>query len=81
MFTGERILDVLSHSNRNIAHAFALGFLRKPTIRIVEHGTFSKFRQLKLDEGVQSLGQVKVPVVLPKAAYGTWFSNQAVKEL
>ena len=81
MLTGERVLDVLSRSNENITRAFARGILGKPTIRIVERGTFSKFRQLKLDEGLQSLGQVKVPVVLPKAAYVTWFANQVVKEL
>ena len=81
MLTGERILDVLSRSNENITRAFARGILGKPTIRIVKRGTFSKFRQLKLDEGVQSLGQVKVPVVLPKAAYVTWFANQVVEEL
>ena len=81
IFTGECVLDVLSRSNENITRAFARGVLGKPTIRIVECGTFSKFRQLKLDEGVQSLGQVKVPVVLPKAAYVTWFVNQVVKDL
>ena len=81
MLTGERILDVLSRSNKNIITAFARGALGKPTIWTVERGTFSKFRQLKLDEGVQSLGQVKVPVVLPKAEYVAWFVNQVVKEL
>ena len=82
MLTGERVLDVLSRSNEKITRAFTHGLLGKPTIRIVERGTFSKFRQLKLDEGAaQSLGQVKVPVVLPKAAYVAWFANQVVKEL
>ena len=82
IFTRECVLDVLSRSNENITRASARGILGKPTIRIVERGTFSKFRQLKLDEGAaQSLGQVKVPVVLPKAAYVAWFANQVVKEL
>ena len=75
------MLDELSRSNKNIAWALAHDLFRKPTIRLVRSGTFSDFRQLKLDEGSNNLGQVKVPVVLPKAAYVTWFSNRVVQEL
>jgi hypothetical protein len=77
----ERVLDELIRSNKNIAWALARDVFRKPTIRLVRSGTFSDFRQLKLDEGSNNLGQVKVPVVLPKAAYVTWFSNRVVQEL
>ena len=75
------MLDELLRSNKNLAWTFENELLRKPTIRLVRPGTFSDFRQLKLDEGSNNLGQVKVPVVLPKAEYVTWFSNRVVDEL
>lgn len=77
----EHVLDELTRSTTNIAWALAHELFRKPTIRLVRSGTFSDFRQLKLDEGSNNLGQVKVPVVLPKAAYVTWFSDRVVQEL
>ncbi|KAH0835636.1 GH3 auxin-responsive promoter [Lanmaoa asiatica] len=77
----EHVLDELSRTNENIAWAHAHELFRKPTIRLVRSGTFSDFRQLKLDEGSNNLGQVKVPVVLPKASYVTWFSDRVVQEL
>ena len=56
--------------------------LRKPTIQLVRPGTFSDFLQLKVDECNHSnLGQVKVPVVLPKAEHVTWFWDRVVQEL
>ncbi|KAI9573262.1 GH3 auxin-responsive promoter [Boletus coccyginus] len=69
----ERMLDQLSRTNQNVAFCLANDFFGKPTIRLVRPGTFSDFRQLKLDEGCDSLGQIKVPVALPKAAW-FWFS-------
>jgi len=77
----ESVLDELLRSNKNIAWTLAHELFRKPTIRLVRPGTFSDFRQLKLEEGNNNLGQVKVPVVLPKAEYVTWFSNRVVEEL
>ncbi|KAI9458999.1 GH3 auxin-responsive promoter [Boletus coccyginus] len=77
----DRVLDELLRSSMNIAWTFENEVFRKPTIRLVRPGTFSDFRQLKLDEGSNNLGQIKVPVVLPKAEYVTWFSNRVVEEL
>ncbi|KAI9458996.1 GH3 auxin-responsive promoter, partial [Boletus coccyginus] len=77
----ERVLDELLRSNKNLAWTFENELFRKPTIWLVRPGTFSDFRQLKLDEGSNNLGQIKVPVVLPKAEYVTWFSNRVVDEL
>ena len=79
----ERALEQLSRSNENIAWALAHDLFRKPTVRLVRPGTFSDFLQLKLDEGsnTNSVGQVKVPIVLPKAEYVAWFSNRVVQEL
>ncbi|KAI9463895.1 GH3 auxin-responsive promoter [Boletus coccyginus] len=77
----ERVLEWLSRSNDNIAWALGRHSFGNPTIRLVRPGTFSDFRQLKLDEGSINVGQVKVPVVLPKPAYVTWFSNRVVQEL
>ena len=65
----------------NVVWAITYDSFRKPTIRLVRSRTFSAFRQLKLDEGINSLGQIKVPVVLPKPAYVEWFSNRVVREL
>ncbi|KAG6372012.1 GH3 auxin-responsive promoter [Boletus reticuloceps] len=77
----ERLLDELSRLNRKIAHEVAIReAIRKPTIRLLRSGTFSDFLQLKLDEGSRNNGQVKVPVVLPKAEYVTWFANRVVQE-
>ena len=78
---GERLLDALSRYNENVAYTFAQGSLGKPTVWIVKRGTFSAFRQLKLDEGSNNIGQVKVPVVLPKPAQVAWFLDRVVKEL
>ena len=78
---GERLLDALSRSNENVVYTFAQGSLGKPTVWIVKRGTFSAFRQLKLDEGSNNIGQVKVPVVLPKPSQVTWFLDRVVKEL
>ena len=75
------MLDELSRSNTGIARALGGDKFRQPTIRIVRSGTFSDFRQLKLDEGSNNLGQIKVPVVLLKAEYITWFSDRVVQEL
>ncbi|KAF8552837.1 hypothetical protein OG21DRAFT_1442896 [Imleria badia] len=77
----ERLLDELTRSNKNVVWAITYDSFRKPTVRLVRSGTFSDFRQLKLDEGSNNLGQVKVPVVLPKAAYVTWLSDRVVQEL
>ena len=79
--SGERLLDALSRSNENVVYTFAQGSLGKPTVWIVERGTFSAFRQLRLDEGSNNIGQVKVPVVLPKPAQVTWFLDRVVREL
>ena len=75
------MLDELSRSNKNIAWALAHDLFRKPTIRLVRSGTFSDFRQLKLDEGSNNLGQIKVPVVLLKDEYIAWFLDRVVQEL
>jgi len=77
----DRVLDALSQLNRHVSSALATEQFRKPTIRLVRPGTFSDFLQLKLDEGSGNIGQIKVPVVLPKAEYVTWFSNRVVHEL
>ncbi|KAF8127898.1 GH3 auxin-responsive promoter [Boletus edulis] len=76
----ERLLDELSRLNGRFALELKRDTIRKPTIRLLRSGTFSDFLQLKLDEGSRNNGQVKVPVVLPKAAYITWFANRVVQE-
>ena len=75
------MFDELLRSNGNVAWALEHDKIRKPTIRLVRPAAFSDFLQLKLDEGSKNLGQVKVPVVLPKAEYVQWFSDRVVHEL
>jgi auxin responsive GH3 family protein len=75
------VFDELLQSNESITWAFEHGKVGKPTIRLVRSGTFSDFLQLKLDEGSNNLGQIKVPVVLPKAEYVAWFSERVLQEL
>ncbi|KAF8433870.1 GH3 auxin-responsive promoter [Boletus edulis BED1] len=75
------LLDGLLQSNEEIASALARDLFRKPTIRVVRESTFSDFLQLKLDEGSNNTGQIKVPVILPKPAYVMWFANQVVQEV
>ncbi|KAG6373525.1 GH3 auxin-responsive promoter [Boletus reticuloceps] len=75
------LLDGLLQSNEEIASALARDLFRKPTIRVVRESTFSDFLQLKLDEGSNNTGQIKVPVILPKPAYVMWFANQVVREV
>ena len=79
--TPDRVFDELLRSNANIAWTLEHGKVGKPTIRLVRSGTFSDFLQLKLDEGSNNLGQIKVPAVLPKAEYVAWFSERVVQEL
>ena len=77
----DRVFDELLRSNENLAWDFGLHRFRKPTFRLVRAGTFSEFLQMKLDEGSRNVGQVKVPVVLPKPEYVTWFSERVMQEL
>jgi len=77
----DRVLDALKQLNPNVAFSIRSDYFRKPTIRLVRPGTFSDFLQLKIDEGSQNVGQIKVPVVLPKDEYVTWFSSRVVREL
>ncbi|KAG1741574.1 uncharacterized protein EDB91DRAFT_1081832 [Suillus paluster] len=57
---------------------------RKPTIRLVEKGTFSEYRRQRSDKTNVSIGQVKVPVVLSDPTFKEWLPQEscdgAVKE-
>jgi len=77
----EYIAESLSRINDNVRWSVDHQTLGKPVIWLVRPGTFRDFRQMKLDEGSNSVGQIKVPVVLPKDAYVKWFSNRVVREL
>lgn len=77
----DHVFDDLVRSNEALAWELELGRFRKPILRVVRPGTFSEFLQLKLDEGSRNVGQVKVPVALPKPEYVTWFSEWVVHEL
>ncbi|KIJ08437.1 hypothetical protein PAXINDRAFT_88847, partial [Paxillus involutus ATCC 200175] len=76
----QKILDVLIESNPNIQVSMNSGKLRKPTIRIVEPGTFREFRQWKLEKVTGNLGQIKVPVVLNDAESVEWICKNVVDE-
>ncbi|KIK81899.1 hypothetical protein PAXRUDRAFT_737104 [Paxillus rubicundulus Ve08.2h10] len=76
----QKILDALIESNPRIQLSMDKGKLRKPTIRIVEPGTFREFRQWKLEKVTGNLGQIKVPVVLNDAESVEWISKKVVDE-
>ncbi|KAG0696557.1 GH3 auxin-responsive promoter [Suillus ampliporus] len=53
---------------------------RKPTIRLVEKGTFSEFRRQRNDKNI-SVIQVKVPVVLSDPTFKEWLLKRVIMEL
>jgi auxin responsive GH3 family protein len=60
---------------------FWQGKARKPTIRLVERGTFAEYRRQKCDKTNISMGQVKVPIVLSDATFIEWLLQRVVTEL
>ncbi|KAF8547319.1 hypothetical protein OG21DRAFT_1607449 [Imleria badia] len=57
------------------------GQMRCPTIRIVEAGTFAKYRERKGEFANVVAGQIKVPLVLVQPEVQTWFLERVVREL
>jgi hypothetical protein len=67
--------------NNEFRVAFWQGRARKPTIRVVERGTFTEYRRQKCDKTNISMGQVKVPIVLSDATFIEWLLQRVVREL
>ena len=57
------------------------GIARKPTIRLVQKGTFAEFRKLRCEQANIAVIQVKVPVVLFNQQSKEWFLERVVMEL
>ncbi|KAJ8588900.1 hypothetical protein M405DRAFT_881908 [Rhizopogon salebrosus TDB-379] len=53
---------------------------RKPTIRLVEKGTFAEFRKSKCEKANIAMSQVKVPVVLWDQSLKEWFLERVARE-
>ncbi|KIJ62989.1 hypothetical protein HYDPIDRAFT_93492, partial [Hydnomerulius pinastri MD-312] len=75
------LLEALVESVTDLKFSLERGKIRKPSINIVAPGTFSEFRQRRLDKGSTSLGQIKVPVVLTDRASVAWILEKVVREL
>jgi len=54
---------------------------RKPTIRLVQKGTFAEFRKQKCEKANIAITQVKVPVVLVDQPSKEWLLERVVMEL
>ncbi|KAG2120452.1 GH3 auxin-responsive promoter [Suillus discolor] len=84
---GKDAKKAVQHTFEDLAknNEYHLAFLqarrRKPTIRLVERGTFTEYRRQKCDKTNISMGQVKVPIVLSNETFKEWFLQRVVMEL
>ncbi|KAG1729171.1 GH3 auxin-responsive promoter [Suillus occidentalis] len=79
MATQQTFEDLMKNNEYHMA--FWQGRARKPTIRIVERGTFTEYRKQKCDKANISMGQVKVPIVLSDPSFKEWLLQKVVTEL
>jgi auxin responsive GH3 family protein len=80
MATQQAFEDLMA-ANDEFRTAFWQGRARKPTIRLLEKGTFAEYRQQKCNKTNVSISQVKVPVVLSDPTFREWLLQQVVIEL
>ncbi|KAG1779295.1 GH3 auxin-responsive promoter [Suillus placidus] len=80
MATQQTFEDLMA-ANDEFRTAFWQGRARKPTIRLLEKGTFAEYRQQKCNRTNVSISQVKVPVVLSDPTSREWLLQQVVIEL
>ncbi|KAG1795430.1 GH3 auxin-responsive promoter, partial [Suillus plorans] len=84
---GKDAKQAVQHTFEDLAknNVYHLAFLqargRKPTIRLVERGTFTEYRRQKCDKTNISMGQVKVPIVLSNETFKEWFLQRVIVEL
>ncbi|KAG1735500.1 GH3 auxin-responsive promoter [Suillus lakei] len=57
------------------------GRSRRPTIRIVNKGTFAEYHRQKCEQKNVTVGQVKVPVVIFDPTMKEWFLERVIMEL
>ncbi|KAG1840823.1 GH3 auxin-responsive promoter-domain-containing protein [Suillus subalutaceus] len=77
----QQTFEDLMAANAEFRTAFWQGRARKPTIRLLEKGAFSEYRQQKCNKANVSISQVKVPVVLSDPTLREWLLQQVVIEL
>jgi hypothetical protein len=75
------VFEDLMASNEYYRICARAGKERKPTIRLVEKGTFAEFRKLKCEKANIAMSQVKVPVVLWDQSLKEWFLERVIMEL
>ncbi|KAG1730330.1 GH3 auxin-responsive promoter [Suillus lakei] len=80
MATQQTFEDLMA-ANDEYRTAFWQGRARKPTIRLLEKGTFAQYRQQKCNKTNVSISQVKVPVVLSDLAFREMLLEQVIIEL
>ncbi|KAG2346706.1 hypothetical protein BDR05DRAFT_997118 [Suillus weaverae] len=57
------------------------GKSRRPTIRIMDKGTFAEYHRQKCEQTNIMVGQVKVPIVIFDPAMKEWFLERVIMEL
>ncbi|KAG1815029.1 GH3 auxin-responsive promoter-domain-containing protein [Suillus subaureus] len=77
----QQTFEDLMAANDEFRTAFWQGRARKPTIRLLEKGTFGEYRRHKCDKTNISISQVKVPVVLSDLKFREWFLERVMLEL
>ncbi|KAG2120481.1 uncharacterized protein F5147DRAFT_662097 [Suillus discolor] len=77
----QQTFEDLMAANDEFRTAFWQGRARKPTIRLLEKGTFTEYRRQKCDKTNISISQVKVPVVLSDQKFREWFLERVRIEL
>ncbi|KAG1878396.1 GH3 auxin-responsive promoter [Suillus tomentosus] len=77
----QQTFEDLMAANNEFRTAFWQGRARKPTIRLLEKGTFTEYRRQKCDKTSISISQVKVPVVLSDQNFREWFLERVTIEL
>ncbi|KAG2071419.1 hypothetical protein BDR04DRAFT_1016106 [Suillus decipiens] len=79
MATQQTFEDLMKNDEYHMA--FWQGRARKPTIRLVERGTFTEYRRQKCEKTNISMGQVKVPIVLFDVTFKEWLMQKVIVEL
>ncbi|KAG2138536.1 GH3 auxin-responsive promoter [Suillus clintonianus] len=77
----QHTFEDLMAANDEYRTAFWQGRARRPTIRLVEKGTFAEYRQQKCDKTNVSISQVKVPIVLSDLTFREWLLSKVIIEL
>jgi auxin responsive GH3 family protein len=77
----QRVLDNLISASDDYRIVVWQGKSRRPTIRIVDKGTFAEYHRQKCEQTNITVAQVKIPVVVFDPAMKTWLLERVIMEL